>query len=206
MAQAAACDQTNIACMTDADGRMVDALKAAVAAVEEAEVPQDLRPAAFSAAFHSSSIAIPPKAAQPGTASAERAEPPAAGGVERIAQKLDLNVEQVAAVYDVDEDGVHLMVRRDALNPTKKFAQQEVTYLLVAGRQAAGLEEWTPARTAIEATHDRGVHDTNVSKAIAALDGDGLRFRGSGSKREIKMNSVGFSRASAILRRISEAS
>lgn len=108
-------------------------------------------------------------------------------------------------VYDVDEDGVHLTVKRAALSDPRKSAQQEVAYLLVAGRQAAGLEEWTPVAVVLDATHDRGVHDTNVSKAISALDGDGFRFRKVRGKREIKMNAVGFSKASEIVKRITES-
>ncbi len=109
-------------------------------------------------------------------------------------------------MYDVDEDGVHLTIKRDSLSDTKKFAQQEVAYLLVAGRQAVGLEDWTPTKTVIDATHDRGVHDTNVSKAVSALDGEGFRFRGPNSKREMKINAVGYTKASEIVKRLTEAS
>lgn len=123
-----------------------------------------------------------------------------------IAQKLEVDSAPVSLVYDVDEDGVHLTLKRDSLSSTNKVAQQEVTYLLVAARQAIDLEEWTSTKTVLEATHDRGVHNTNVSKAITALDGDGFRFRGPKSKREMKINAVGFSKAAAIVKRLTEAS
>lgn len=126
--------------------------------------------------------------------------------MEKIAARLDLDAAVVGRVYDVDEDGVHLTIKPNILSPTKKFAQQEITYLLVAGRQAVGLEEWTLAKTVIEATHDRGVHDTNVSKAVTALDGDGFRFRGTKGKREMKISAVGFSKAAEIVVRLTEAS
>lgn len=179
----------------------------AVAAVKAAKVPKDLRVAAFNAAFYGST------ATPAGTAEAPKPPPPPPtspgqqeGGVEKIAAKLELDAEVVGRVYDVDEDGVHLTIKPNSLSPTKKFAQQEVTYLLAGGRQAVGLEEWTPTKTIIEATHDRGVHDTNVSKAVTALDGDGFRFRGTKGKREMKISAVGFSKAAEIVKRLTEAS
>jgi hypothetical protein len=193
--------------MIEPSGKTVAALEAAVAAVKAAKVPKDLRVAAFDAAFYGS------KATPVGTA--ETPEPPPApsppageqaDGVKKIAAKLELDEEIVSRVYDVDEDGVHLTIKPNILSPTKKFAQQEVTYLLAAGRQAVGLEEWTPAKIVIEATHDRGVHDTNVSKAVTALDGDGFRFRGTKGKREMKISAVGFSKAAEIVTRLTEAS
>lgn len=196
--------------MGDAPKELVERLRTAVAAVEEAKVPKDLRVTAFVAALASLSKGVPrvgsPDKGSSRSATGTQPIVDASGGVGLIAAKLEITSVQAATVYDVDDDGVHVTVKRSALDKTKKFAQQEVTYLVVAGRQAAGLEDWTPARTAIEVTHDRGVHDTNVSKAISALDGDGIRFRGTGSKREIKMNAVGFAKAAEIVKRLAEAS
>jgi hypothetical protein len=194
--------------MAEPSSKVIAALEAAVAAVKAAKVPKDLRVAAFDAAFYGS------KSAQGGEAGPPTPPAPSGGaqaqdqseGVDKIAAKLSLDAGAVGLVYDVDEDGVHLTVKRDNLSATNKLAQQEVTYLLVAARQAIGLEEWTLTKTVLEAAHDRGVHDTNVSKAISALDGDGLRFRGPKAKREMKMNAVGFSKAAAIVKRLTEAS
>lgn len=190
----------------DASKETVAALEAAVAAVKEAKVPKDLRVAAFNAAFYGSKPAPTddPKAnGHPPSPSPSVEE---SDGIAMIAQKLEVDSALASLVYDVDEDGVHLTVKRDRLSSTNKVAQQEVTYLVVAARQAIGLEEWTSTRTVLESAHDRGVHDTNVSKAITALDSDGLRFRGPKSKREMKINAVGFSKAAAIVKRLTEAS
>lgn len=178
-----------------------------MAAVKEAKVPKDLRVAAFNAAFYGSN-SIPAESPQ-APAQAPASSPPMedeSDPIGTIAQKLEMDSSSVGLVYDVDEDGVHLTMKRDSLSSTNKVAQQEVTYLVVAARQAIGLEEWTSTKTVLEATHDRGVHDTNVSKAITALDGDGFRFRGPKSKREMKINAVGFSKAAAIVKRLTEAS
>jgi hypothetical protein len=194
--------------MKDAPKAVVESLRSAVAAVEEANVPEDLRVAAFTAALAGLPGAPRSETKDAGKQQGRSTVPiiDTADGVDLIAAKLGVSLAQAATVYDVDDDGVHLTIKRSALNATKKLAQQEVTYLVVAGRQAVGLDEWTSTRLAIQVTHDRGVHDTNVSKAISALDGDGLRFRGSGGQREMKMNAVGFSKATEILKRLAEES
>jgi hypothetical protein len=196
--------------MGEAPKEIVVGLRAAVAAVEEAKIPKDLRVAAFTAALAGLPNSPLPSSGEGGgnrpATHTDHGGTHGSEGVKAIAGKLEVGEAQAAAVYDVDEDGVHLTVKRAALDKTKKVAQQEVTYLVTAGRQAAGIEEWTPVKIVIEATHDRGVHDTNVSKAISALDGDGIRFRGTGGSREIKMNAVGFSNAAEIVKRLAEAS
>jgi len=196
--------ETRLCVLVEPSKKTISALEAAVAAVKAAKVPKDLRVAAFNAAFYGSTAASTEGAAA-------KLPPPPAGEqsddeVERIAQKLEVDPTLASLVYDVDDDGVHLTVKRDSLSSTNKSAQQEVAYLLVAGRQAIGLEEWTTTKIVLEATHDRGVHDTNVSKAITVLDGDGFRFRGPKAKREMKINAVGFSKAAAIVKRLTEAS
>lgn len=194
--------------MSEPSSQVIAALEAAVAAVKAAKVPKDLRVAAFNAAFYGSAATSTASAAGVSTTPATRSSKSDGQpeGVAGIAEKLELDEGLVGQVYDVDEDGVHLTIKRASLSDTKKFAQQEVTYLLVAGRQAVGLEDWTLTRTVIDATHDRGVHDTNVSKAVSALDGDGFRFRGPNSKREMKINAVGYTKASEIVKRLTEAS
>ncbi|HST69934.1 MAG TPA: hypothetical protein VLI94_09785 [Solirubrobacterales bacterium] len=193
--------------MAEPSSKVVADLEAAVAAVKAAKVPKDLRVAAFNAAFYGGQVLrSEPEGSK--TPPSPEPKPPVdlSDEIGKIAAKLELDPDGVGLVYDVDEDGVHLTVKRDSLSDTNKFAQQEVTYLLVAGRQALGLEEWTSTKTVLATAHDRGVHDTNVSKAISALDGDGLRFRGPKAKREMKMNAVGFSKAAEIVKRITDAS
>ena len=193
--------------MGEPSAKIVAALEAAVEAVKAAKVPKDLREVAFNAVFYGQAATpagpteAPKPLSEPQTQPGEQAD-----AVGKIAAKLELDVEMVSRVYEVDEDGVHLTIKPNSLSSTKKFAQQEVACLLVAGRQAIGLEEWTPTRTVIEATHDRGVHDTNVSKAVGSLDGDGFRFHGPKAKREMKISAVGYSKAAEIVKRLTESS
>src|SRR3954454_23643767 len=154
--------ETRLCVLVEPSKKTISALEAAVAAVKAAKVPKDLRVAAFNAAFYGSTAASTEGAAA-------KLPPPPAGEqsddeVERIAQKLEVDPTLVSLVYDVDDDGVHLTVKRDSLSSTNKSAQQEVAYLLVAGRQAIGLEEWTTSEIVLEAPHERVVHSARLAK------------------------------------------
>lgn len=106
-------------------------------------------------------------------------------------------------MFDVDDDGVHLTLPRSALNEKKRFAMQEVARLVMAGRQAIELEEFTPSKVIRDACDGRGVLDAgNFAAALSALDGHGMRLRGSGASREGKLNAAGFEAAGADIERI----
>lgn len=149
--------------MAEPSSNTVAALEEAVAAVKAAKVPKDLRVAAFNAAFygsggHSEANLGPSAPSRPAPAKSSSSSGESKG-VGEIAAKLELDEAAVGLVFDVDEDGVHLTLKRDSLSPTNKVAQQEVTYLVTAGRQALGLEDWTATTAAIAITHDRGVQE-----------------------------------------------
>jgi hypothetical protein len=80
---------------------------------------------------------------------------------------------------------------------------QEVAYLVAAGRQAIGLEEFTGWKTIRDVCENRGVLDSsNFGLAMGKLDGEGLRIRGKGSTRELKVNAAGYEKAGAIITRM----
>jgi len=192
--------------MTDIDA-VTDALRSAHEAVDAAGVPQDLRVAAFEkAATALLSPAGPPGpgtepggmgAPDPGTG----ADPDSAVG--RAAQKLHVEEEQLSRVLDFDEDGVHVLLRRSRFSSKKSEAIQQVALLVVAGRQAGGLdpEGWTHQGQVRDATEALGVDDRkNFALHLKRLDG--VRTRGSGRTGELKMNAVGFEAAGELLRRL----
>jgi hypothetical protein len=188
---------------------VVAALKEAVAAVDEAGVPDDLRELAFKAALASVGMGQPlkdsgnrPSVDSPKILDAGNGD---ADSLSRVSNKLGLDKDLVSQVFDVDEDGIHLTVRRGLLDDQQKVAQQEIAYLVVAARQAGGDEEWTPIGHVADVAHDRGVHDSNFARNVGTLDGEGLRFKGQRTKRELKMNQVGFEKASTIVNRIIES-
>jgi hypothetical protein len=183
---------------------LVDALRAAVRAVDEADVPGDLRPAAFDIAARALLAGKPEEPAQnlgrplgDGRGRADESSSTAA-----ISRRLRVGDDLVTRVFDVDEDGVHLLPSRNRFDSTKRGAMQEVARLMVAARQALGLEEWTPVDVVRAACDERGVLDpTNFGKALTGM-GEGFRLRGPTRKREIKANNVGYEAAGELVKRL----
>lgn len=186
--------------------QLVESLKEALAAVDEASIPSDLREVAFKAALDSVGLR-PLREGQRGTSipGSDSHASSESGKLSRIGEKLNLEEARVSEVFDVDDEGVHLTVRRSVLDDKQKVAQQEIAYLVVAARQADGSEEWTPISFVAAAAHDRGVHDSNFARNVGELDGEGLRFKGQRTKRELKMNQVGFEKAAEFVKHIIES-
>jgi hypothetical protein len=190
--------------------RLVEALKNAVAVVDDAKVPNDLREAAFVRALDELLGRISP-IARPSSEQVDRAsEAPTSvavdddGGVGRIAKRLHIGTELAARIFDVDEDGLHLLSPRSAFDTKRLTATQQVATLVVAGRQAAISDEgWTEAADVRAVADKKGVLDpANFAKAINALDGQGMRIRGNPRNREIKMNDHGFELAGQLAARL----
>jgi hypothetical protein len=194
--------------MTKSNETLVRALRQATAALEEAEVPEDLRTIAFDKAFDhltgGGATAASGRASTPESPLVpENKTTSAQNPIERIAAKVNVDPGLADRVYDVDDDGVHLTLPRSSLNEKKRFAMQEVARLIMAGRQAIELEEFTPSKVIREACDGRGVLDAgNFAAALSALDGHGMRLRGSGVSREAKLNAAGFEAAGADIKRI----
>ncbi|MDQ6775854.1 MAG: hypothetical protein M3071_06475 [Actinomycetota bacterium] len=198
--------------MTEPSRALPEVLKEVLAALDQANVPEDLREVAFAKAFDHAAGAA--SAASP-TGPASAASPPAttgtggdqaadrAGAFARIADKLAITTEQAAHVFDIDEDGVHLTVPHSAFDSKKRTAMQQVMRIVAAARQAIDLEEFTATRFLRAACEDRGVLDSgNFSSALAGIDGDGIRVKGAGSSREIKLNAKGYAVAGEIVKQL----
>ncbi len=190
--------------MTDIDA-VANALRSAHEAVDAAGVPQDLRVAAFEKAATAllSPAGPPASGTEPGGIGAPDpgADPDSAVG--RAAQKLQVEEAQLSRVLDFDEDGVHVLLQRSRFSSKKSEAIQQVALLVVAGRQAGGLdpEGWTHQGQVRDATEALGVDDRkNFALHLKRLDG--VRTRGSGRTGELKMNAVGFEAAGELLRRL----
>jgi hypothetical protein len=194
---------------------LTQAFKDALAAMEAAQVPDDLRETAFVRALDhllGGATVAPPagyveardespvgRVADGGTA--------AVGGddaIGRIARRLHVDRAVAGRVFDVDDEGVHLLVPRSRFDAAAKTATQEVATLIVASRQAAGIdEEWTTVSEIKRHAEQKGVLDPgNFSRAIQPLDGNGMRIRGNPRSREIKMNDAGFEAAGQLVLRV----
>jgi hypothetical protein len=195
--------------MTDG---IVDALKRAVAAVEEAGVPEDLREEAFRAALASEGLQPAPAASGAvgkGDSSPVGEGPPsdASEPLQKIAKKLKLDPALVGRIFEIDGDTVHLLVSTSDLDSKASVSQQEITLLVIAARQAAGLDdELTHVKEVREIAKEFGVFDSNFSGNITPLKGSRIRFTGSAATRQFKMNQPGFEAAAAIVKRLAEQS
>lgn len=194
-----------------AGDRLADALKEALAAVEEAGIPDELREVAFAAALehllprgaaglHTEQQQQPDGAPPP--APAERAQVRGDDPIAKIARRLQIDATEAGRVFDVDEEGVHVIVQRARLADSRLGATQQIAQLVAAARQAAGLDEgWTSVDTVRKAVEQKGVLDApNFARALNALDGQGLRLRGQRGNRELKMHDTGFEAAGELVR------
>jgi hypothetical protein len=171
-----------------------------------ADGPDDLGVAAFMAAW--GGVSLDNWASFPDTAwpySAPQGEGSSGGAsANQLSNALKIPDEAVAQVFDIDDEGVHLVIQRSKLDDTKKKAQQEVAYLILAARRIILREEWTSIKVIADLAHEMGVHDSNFSKGISAIGGDGVRIRGDKARRELKINQVGIEKAATIITRITD--
>ena len=169
---------------------IADRLEAAAEAVELADPPQEFRALAYERALDAvglgsaNSQASIPAPGVAGTVSSPLAEN---GQLELIASRLNLPPEVVERVYDAGEkDGLRLVLKRAMLpRPEQKAASmRDVALLVVVGRQAVGLEEYTSLATIRSECADLRVLDkSNFSTEVAKLE---MRRRGGRSDQEVK--------------------
>jgi hypothetical protein len=124
------------------------------------------------------------------------------GALRLIAQTLHSEFGSVAQIYDMQDGGIQLILRRDMLpDPTKKaVSMRHVGLLVVAGRQAGAIEEWTPVGVLRDECREVGVLDSsNFATEIGKL---GFKVKGAGAKREVRATRHHLSEASDLIAEI----
>lgn len=190
-------------------------LNTAAELVEAAGLPDDLRAVAFAKVLET--IMRPAPGNRVGTASnAQTGSRAQTGGTEtsdhgdamaRLATKLGIDPATAAKAYDIDEDGLHVVVAPSRLHANVTTAMRQVARLVAAGRQAAGLDlEWTAVSEIRRICEDRGRFSSgHFAEQVAQLDGHGFRLRGSGQARELKANATGFEDAGQLVKELVES-
>jgi hypothetical protein len=191
--------------MTTSDKNLEEVLRAAVAAVDAAEVPDDLRPAAFGKAVDllSSKMDEPAPSVEV-TTPANALDQTASEGdpIGSIASTLGIDRQLVDDTYYVDDDGgIRLSVGSTKLAAVEQEAQKEIALLLAAGRQGGGLEEWTKTKHIRESASDYSKMNHHFAENMSEMD-DEFSFKGKGATRELKLKIVGRERAAALIRRL----
>jgi hypothetical protein len=177
-------------------------LKQAAAAVQDADLPADLRQIGFERALEALGLGAalaPPSDAPVRSDEAEHRSDD--NPLLAIARRLNLPIDVVDQIYETDDGTIRLALRRSMLpDPERKAAaMRHVSLLTVAGRQAAG-EELTPFAAMREECLALKVLDApNFASEVGKLD---LRLTGARNSRTAKANRHHFEEAAELIQQI----
>jgi hypothetical protein len=132
---------------------VVEILTRAVAAIDNADVPTDLREAAFTAALRLLTEEQQPAGLQSevsATSSTSTRTPPGGDGagtgsnvLDKVAARLELDPKNVVKLF-AEKDGVpELILKARDLPTTKSDAARDIALLVMAARQLGDVEEYT---------------------------------------------------------------
>jgi hypothetical protein len=181
-------------------------LSAAYAAVSQAQIPAELQPMALAKAVDllaSSSSQVSPPGGPP---AALQVLPPGSDGsapvLETIAKNLGLDVATVAEVFSFDDqDGLTIVLGPSKFKPSRAAGMAQLALLIAAARQAAGIEEWTPAAIVRDVAKDFNRFDqANFAKTLAGMDRV-FMFKGtSAHDRRVRVNRAGKEEAATMIK------
>jgi hypothetical protein len=175
-------------------------LQDALRAVEDADIPEDLRQVAFSKAFDTLSGGTPAASSESPAGGETTTPAPVGSELGRIAARLAIHEAATEASFDLDEDDIRLTVPARKFNVQKSRATKEIALLLAAGRQAAELEERTEVGIIRDVVNDYGKLDpANFASTIREMDEEFI-ISGSGKQRRVKVNRTGFERAGELIK------
>ena len=180
-------------------------LRQAREAVDAADLPDALREVGFEKAFdaiNGTVISAPQQpgiggAGVPGAASGSGTDGAAGAGgsggspLDKIAAKLQITTDQVGYLFEQDGEELHFVGRR-FLPTAKKEAQPAAMLLIAAGRQAAGMEDFTEVSIGRDLAADLGVLNKNTWMPGVKGLGDLVRRRGEGPKLAVKLTQSGW--------------
>lgn len=120
---------------------------------------------------------------------------------QRIANRLKLTTEQVAAIYHKESDTVlRLLLDTSVLPKNKQTATQDIAQLLSAGRVAAGFDESSTGAEVIrtEAEYYGRLDGNNFSRALHSLKPN---FHYDGKEKNLTPRAPGFADAATVAKR-----
>jgi len=185
--------------------KVSDILVNALKEVEEAGIQGDLRSVAFGKAVDLLSVgSVWHESSPAGTRVRMQEAAPlyAETPVAKIAAKLKLDVETVSQVFDASEGSLELIVGQGKFDKRASGGTKEIALALVAGRQGAGMEEWTHMGVIREAAEAyKRIDPPNFASTIKAMD-DVFSIKGTGTKREVKLARPGWEKAADLVTRL----
>jgi hypothetical protein len=189
--------------MTDRTRKIEDVLREAAAAVAAAELPEELRSVAFGKAVDML-VAAPAPGHETDNKRYGRQDQPSRSDdpLQQIATKLETDIDVIDEIFDHEAGEPKLIISRSKLDSSKKAATKQITLLVVAARQASGVDQWTESKVIREVATDYGKFDrANFAAAVSELE-DELSFSGTRRARKVKMRRDGFKRTAALIRQL----
>jgi hypothetical protein len=186
--------------MARSQGQVTDLLKAASEAVKDAGVAKELQPLAFERALDLLAGKAPPAPSGDGAGSGdgqeERELPPPDTSTKsgKVADVFGITADEVDEIMAIDESDLHLTVPRERFAENRADAVREVGLVIVAARQAAGLDEdRTHTKFVRRACEDLGLVNKNTFQAeMAALaSANFVSSKNVPSGKELKLISQG---------------
>jgi hypothetical protein len=173
-----------------------EVLAAALAAVQQANIPEPLRSVAFSKAVDL--IARPSGTAAPGTGSGQTGAQVGSGAapesdrLKRIADSLGVPQDRIEMIYQEHEDALQVVADPDLLGSSTKERAKSVALLVAGGRQLGGWDEGPTGDGVIRTEVDRlGVYDgTNYSKHVRELSA-WFNINGSARRASFRLKHAG---------------
>jgi hypothetical protein len=181
-------------------------LSDAIKAVEEADVPDDLRQVAFEKAVElaaRSMVPVEPDGLAGGADSqAANGTQDPADPLARIAGKLGLPLDLVGDVFYIDSGELGIGLPTSSFDRTKAGATKQLALVIAAGRQAAGLDEWTSSAVIRAMCQEYGRFDSaNFATTLRSI-GSAFSYRGKGFNLEVRLTRPGLERASELIREL----
>ncbi len=187
---------------------IADVLTRAVAVVDAADVPNDLREAAYTAAVQLLA------SGQPDTAAPRGVQPPSSAGaagadgdlIGRIASGLGLDRRPAGNLLAEKDGAPELIIKASKLPQTKAAAAHDIALLVMASRQLGGVDDYTDPEVLRDAVKRYGKFDQgNFGKHMKALD-NYIITSGKGKAAKRKLTQPGLEAASDLARAYLEES
>lgn len=191
-------------------------LKQAIDAVNDAGIPDELKPLALEKAIDlyagtgTTSVA---GGGGGGTSGGGGGGGDGGGGasavgddataIQKIAAKLKVDPETVGEVFDHDGDGLRIVLGASKFDAARRAGTKQIALLFAAGRQGMGAQEWTPVKDIREVVRDYNRFDSaNFATTISQMDGLFL-FKGNNAhSREVKVNRQGYEEAATLIKEL----
>jgi hypothetical protein len=189
------------------DDWVSDILASAVAAVDRANVPTDLRAAAFTAALRLLADEEPAAAGRDVPALRRPTNQPPPGGapttsssslLETVAAGLELDPSKIGKLFAEKDGEPELILKTRELPTAKSEAAQELSLVVMAARQLGGVEEYTEAEVLRSVCRRYGKFDSaNFATHMKKLD-NLIITKGRGVNVQRKLTQPGVEEASRL--------